>query len=101
MSLSVMICYHREESSGFWLLWQRLERLTECFCPYADALRDEGVIGSNDHTQDIQTPSLQDMRGSSERAGDTRIVGIESAVMPLTERIAELGRDKTGWLSGT
>ncbi|GJZ86562.1 putative reverse transcriptase domain-containing protein, partial [Tanacetum coccineum] len=84
--------------------------IDECFA-YADALRDRGIdarvvvgavdldeieTGSHDHTskisQAIPVHYIQAIEGVQREQGH-RIVGVESAVIALTERIAELERD--------
>ncbi|GKE06868.1 hypothetical protein Tco_1398886 [Tanacetum coccineum] len=87
--------------------------IDECFA-YADALRDRGIDARvvveaidrdetetgvrgpverfYDHTQAIPVHRIQAIEGVQREQGH-RIVGVESAVMALTERIAELERD--------
>ncbi|GJX80030.1 hypothetical protein Tco_0328179 [Tanacetum coccineum] len=96
--------------------------IDECFA-YADALRDRGIDARvvveaidrdetetgvrgpvevrvervthprfHDHTQAIPDHRIQAIEGVQREQGH-RIVGVESAVMALTERIAELERD--------
>ncbi|GJZ98275.1 putative reverse transcriptase domain-containing protein, partial [Tanacetum coccineum] len=69
--------------------------INECFA-YADALRDRGidarVVVSMIHTRAIPDHRIQAIEGVQREQGH-RIVGVESAVIALTERIAELERD--------
>ncbi|GJT01750.1 putative reverse transcriptase domain-containing protein [Tanacetum coccineum] len=80
--------------------------IDECFA-YADALRDRGIdarvvveaidrdeteTGVHDHTQAIPVHRIQAIEGVQREQGH-RMVGVESAVIALTERIAELERD--------
>ncbi|GKC76991.1 putative reverse transcriptase domain-containing protein, partial [Tanacetum coccineum] len=54
----------------------------------------------HDHTQAIPVHRIQTIEGVQREQGH-RIVGVESAVIALTERIAELERDNRGGLRGT
>ncbi|GKC25729.1 hypothetical protein Tco_1027879, partial [Tanacetum coccineum] len=81
--------------------------IDECIA-YADALRDRKIDarviveavdqdetelrGFHDHTQAIPVHRIQAIEGVQREQGH-RIVGVESAVTALTERVAELERD--------
>ncbi|GJU71597.1 putative reverse transcriptase domain-containing protein [Tanacetum coccineum] len=97
----------------FWFIWlvagndPRIQaEIDECFA-YADALRDRGidarvVVGAVDldeietgvrgPIEAIPVHYIQAIEGVQREQGH-RIVGVESAVIALTERIAELERD--------
>ncbi|GJY23778.1 putative reverse transcriptase domain-containing protein [Tanacetum coccineum] len=80
--------------------------IDECFA-YADALRDKGidarVVVEADSLEPAQEGGREGYLRSPDgsREGDIGIVGIESAVMPLTERLLELERIIRGFLGGT
>ncbi|GKB00075.1 hypothetical protein Tco_0828068, partial [Tanacetum coccineum] len=75
------------------------ENIDECIA-YADALRDRGidarVVVEAVDQEEIET----DMRGPVKREQGHRIIGAQTAVTVLTERVAELERDNQS-LRGT